>query len=67
LLADASCAQLLNKLRDLNNDFRVHAILVQMPLDSASPIDERLVTNAIDPQKDVDGSVWGLLAPCVLG
>ncbi len=44
---------LINKIRALNNDHKIHGILVQLPLpDSINPIN---VINAIDPAKDVDG------------
>ncbi|KAI7851995.1 formate--tetrahydrofolate ligase-domain-containing protein [Circinella umbellata] len=48
-----SQAELLEKVRALNDDYRIHGILVQMPL--PSHIDEASVVEAIDYQKDVDG------------
>ncbi|XP_059090025.1 C-1-tetrahydrofolate synthase, cytoplasmic-like [Tigriopus californicus] len=48
-------SELLNKLCALNDDPGVHGIIVQMPLDCQSPIDSHLITNAVVPQKDVDG------------
>lgn len=52
---DASISQekLLALVEDLNNDPDVHGILVQLPL--PDHIDEDLVINAINPDKDVDG------------
>ncbi|KAL0085976.1 formate--tetrahydrofolate ligase-domain-containing protein [Phycomyces blakesleeanus] len=44
---------LLQRVKELNDDYRVHGILVQMPL--PSHIDETKVIEAIDYQKDVDG------------
>lgn len=44
---------LLAKIAELNADNNVHGILVQLPL--PKHIDERVVLNAIDPKKDVDG------------
>lgn len=44
---------LLQLIGALNRDPGVHGILVQLPLPEG--IDEAAVTNAIDPQKDVDG------------
>ncbi|KAI7871194.1 formate--tetrahydrofolate ligase-domain-containing protein [Spinellus fusiger] len=44
---------LLQKVKELNNDYRIHGILVQMPL--PAHIDETKVIEAIDYQKDVDG------------
>lgn len=37
----------------MNDDTNIHGILVQLPL--PSHIDEKKVTEAIDPKKDVDG------------
>lgn len=47
--------ELLNTLRELNENYHIHGILLQMPLESDHLIDDGLVTNAIDPKKDVDG------------
>ncbi|HLR71480.1 MAG TPA: bifunctional methylenetetrahydrofolate dehydrogenase/methenyltetrahydrofolate cyclohydrolase FolD [Pseudogracilibacillus sp.] len=44
---------LLQKINELNNDERVHGILVQLPL--PKQMDEQKVIEAIDPDKDVDG------------
>jgi len=46
---------LLALLRKLNNDPKVHGIIVQMPLDSQLPIDSHLITDSVSPAKDVDG------------
>jgi methylenetetrahydrofolate dehydrogenase (NADP+) / methenyltetrahydrofolate cyclohydrolase len=46
-------ADLLALLRDLNDDAGVHGILVQLPL--PEHIDEEVVLNAVDPDKDADG------------
>ncbi|KAI8065892.1 formate--tetrahydrofolate ligase-domain-containing protein [Gongronella butleri] len=45
--------ELLIKVKQLNDDWRIHGILVQMPL--PSHIDETAVVEAIDYRKDVDG------------
>ena len=45
----------MDVIRELNNDFQVHGIIVQMPLDSTEKINDTVITNAIDPSKDVDG------------
>ncbi len=45
--------ELLEIIEKLNNDNSVHGILVQLPL--PSHIDEKKITNAIKPEKDVDG------------
>ncbi|EPB92747.1 C-1-tetrahydrofolate synthase, cytoplasmic [Mucor circinelloides 1006PhL] len=53
LSQDISQSELLRKVKQLNDDNKVHGILVQMPL--PSHIDEGLVIETIDPRKDVDG------------
>jgi methylenetetrahydrofolate dehydrogenase (NADP+)/methenyltetrahydrofolate cyclohydrolase len=45
--------EILGLIRKLNGDPTVHGILVQLPLPDA--VDERKVTEAVDPRKDVDG------------
>ena len=53
LPAETSQADLLALIEALNNDNRVHGILVQLPL--PAQIDPHRVIAAIDPDKDVDG------------
>ncbi|KAI9010876.1 methylenetetrahydrofolate dehydrogenase/methylenetetrahydrofolate cyclohydrolase [Phycomyces nitens] len=50
---DITEAALLQRVKELNDDPKVHGILVQMPL--PEHIDEAKVIHAIDFQKDVDG------------
>ena len=60
---NTSQTDLLVLIARLNNDPAVHGILVQLPL--PDHMNEGLVTNSIDPAKDVDGfhiSNVGLLA-----
>ncbi|XP_023020116.2 NAD-dependent methylenetetrahydrofolate dehydrogenase isoform X1 [Leptinotarsa decemlineata] len=45
--------ELLNKIKELNEDPSVDGILVQLPV--PNHIREREVCNAVDPRKDVDG------------
>ncbi|QHI96422.1 bifunctional methylenetetrahydrofolate dehydrogenase/methenyltetrahydrofolate cyclohydrolase FolD [Aristophania vespae] len=45
--------ELLTLIEDLNKNPQIHGILIQLPL--PEQIDPVLVTNAIDPAKDVDG------------
>lgn len=45
--------ELLDLIEGLNQDIHVHGILVQLPL--PKHMDEKLVTDAIVPEKDVDG------------
>ncbi|OAL86717.1 bifunctional 5,10-methylenetetrahydrofolate dehydrogenase/5,10-methenyltetrahydrofolate cyclohydrolase, partial [Acinetobacter terrae] len=70
--ATASAQQLLEQIDALNSESSVHGILVQLPL--PAHIDESLVLQRINPNKDVDGfhseNVGGLsqgsdvLTPC---
>ena len=53
LPADATQAELLAIVERMNQDPKIHGILVQLPL--PSHIDESAVLLAIDPDKDVDG------------
>ena len=53
LHAETSQAALLNLVETLNHDAAIHGILVQMPL--PAHIDPRIVIEAIQPEKDVDG------------
>jgi len=53
LPADVSQETVLDLIGDLNADPSIHGILVQLPL--PKQLDETLVTQAIDPAKDVDG------------
>lgn len=51
--ADVDQAALLEKIDELNQDARVHGILIQLPL--PAHLDEHLVMERIKPEKDVDG------------
>ena len=53
LAASASEADLLELVRELNDDPAIHGILVQLPLPKT--IDASRVIEAIAPEKDVDG------------
>lgn len=47
---------MLQHIESLNADPKVHGIIVQMPLDcDDKTIDSHLITNSVDPNKDVDG------------
>jgi len=52
LPADASQEQALSLVRRLNDDTRIHGLLVQSP--PPPHIDERAIIDAINPAKDVD-------------
>ncbi len=51
--ANTTQSQLSDIIEDLNNDSRVHGILVQLPL--PEQLDEFTTTSRISPLKDVDG------------
>ena len=51
--ADISEKILLDKIQELNNDIKITAILVQLPL--PKHIDKFKIIDAIAPEKDVDG------------
>ena len=53
MLASTSQSELMAVVVELNADPAIHGILVQSP--PPKHIDERAVTEAIDPRKDVDG------------
>jgi methylenetetrahydrofolate dehydrogenase (NADP+)/methenyltetrahydrofolate cyclohydrolase len=53
LAADVAQEDVLQLISDLNKDPSIHGILVQLPL--PGHIDEQAVTQAISPDKDVDG------------
>lgn len=53
LAAETTEAELLTKIRELNEDEKVHGILVQLPL--PKHIDAKKIIHAIDYRKDVDG------------
>lgn len=53
LPADTSEEEVLKRVRELNEDERIHGILVQLPLPKG--IDEKKVIDAIASEKDVDG------------
>uniref|UniRef100_A0A8C0UCD0 formate--tetrahydrofolate ligase n=1 Tax=Cyanistes caeruleus TaxID=156563 RepID=A0A8C0UCD0_CYACU len=42
-------------IASLNTDPAVHGFIVQLPLDSDKPINTEKITNAVAPEKDVDG------------
>ena len=50
---DVSETEVLEKIDELNEDRRIHGILVQLPL--PKHVDNRKVLEAISPYKDVDG------------
>ncbi len=53
---------LFSLLEELNNDHKIHGIIIQLPLPAHMNRDTQQIINAIDPSKDVDG-----LHPCNAG
>jgi len=53
LPASTSQAELLSLIERLNQSFKIHGILVQLPL--PKQIDSQKILEAIDPKKDADG------------
>lgn len=51
--ADATQQDVLSLIGGLNADPAIHGILVQLPL--PGHLDEQAITQAVDPEKDVDG------------
>ncbi|XP_017310955.1 C-1-tetrahydrofolate synthase, cytoplasmic [Ictalurus punctatus] len=47
--------EVLQSIQLYNEDPDVHGLIVQLPLDSIHPMSTEKVTNAVDPDKDVDG------------
>jgi methylenetetrahydrofolate dehydrogenase (NADP+) / methenyltetrahydrofolate cyclohydrolase len=55
LPAEVTQDQALEVIHRLNEDPKVHGVIVQSPLPEESPIDIFELQRAIDPEKDVDG------------
>jgi len=54
--AESSAEDVIEIVKKLNNDERVSGLLVQLPLgEHVTPEAERRVTEAVSPEKDVDG------------
>ncbi|XP_050995182.1 C-1-tetrahydrofolate synthase, cytoplasmic [Labeo rohita] len=47
--------EVLRSIVAVNENPAVHGLIVQLPLDSINPINTEKVTNAVAPEKDVDG------------
>uniref|UniRef100_A0AAY5EG62 C-1-tetrahydrofolate synthase, cytoplasmic n=1 Tax=Electrophorus electricus TaxID=8005 RepID=A0AAY5EG62_ELEEL len=45
----------MRNIAAVNENPEAHGLIVQLPLDSVHPIDTEKVTNAVTPEKDVDG------------
>ncbi|MDR1286193.1 MAG: bifunctional 5,10-methylenetetrahydrofolate dehydrogenase/5,10-methenyltetrahydrofolate cyclohydrolase [Treponema sp.] len=60
LPADASQAQLLDVVREVNNDRGLHGVLLFRPL--PRHIDDAVIRGALLPEKDIDGITDGSLA-----
>lgn len=58
LPAEATADDVVETVKQLNDDEQISGILVQLPLGAhVTPEAERLVTEAVSPEKDVDGCV----------
>ncbi|KAJ6630807.1 formate--tetrahydrofolate ligase-domain-containing protein [Mycena sp. CBHHK59/15] len=56
LPATSTVEEVIATVRKLNEDEKISGILVQLPLgEHVTPEDERLVTEAVSPEKDIDG------------
>ncbi|XP_041814803.1 C-1-tetrahydrofolate synthase, cytoplasmic-like [Chelmon rostratus] len=55
LPSTATQDEVLRSIMSVNENPSVHGLIVQLPLDSVDPIDAELITNAVSPEKDVDG------------
>ena len=62
---DTSQEDLLNLIERLNNDEKIHGLLVQLPV--PKHIDEKAVIHAISPKKDVDGFLPENLGSLLIG
>ncbi|MEQ2245775.1 C-1-tetrahydrofolate synthase, cytoplasmic [Ilyodon furcidens] len=51
----ATQKEVLQSIMSVNENLSVHGLIVQLPLDSINRIDTELITNAVSPDKDVDG------------
>ncbi|KAG5266171.1 hypothetical protein AALO_G00250570 [Alosa alosa] len=47
--------EVLQSVREVNENSSIHGLIVQLPMDSVNKIDTEKVTNAVAPEKDVDG------------
>ncbi|XP_078101476.1 C-1-tetrahydrofolate synthase, cytoplasmic-like, partial [Sander vitreus] len=47
--------EVLQNILSANDNVSVNGLIVQLPLDSVNLIDTQVITNAISPEKDVDG------------
>ncbi|KAB7494407.1 C-1-tetrahydrofolate synthase, cytoplasmic [Armadillidium nasatum] len=48
-------SQLLQEIKNLNDDTSIHGIIVQLPLDTEEKINSDLIVDTISKDKDVDG------------
>ncbi|XP_061563505.1 C-1-tetrahydrofolate synthase, cytoplasmic-like [Cololabis saira] len=47
--------EVLQSILSVNENPSIHGLIVQLPLDSVNRINTELITNAVSPDKDVDG------------
>lgn len=48
-------SELVERVRELNQDPNIHGIIVQLPFDAANQINSDLIISTVSPSKDVDG------------
>jgi methylenetetrahydrofolate dehydrogenase (NADP+)/methenyltetrahydrofolate cyclohydrolase/formyltetrahydrofolate synthetase len=53
--ASASEIEVIERVKELNNNQKIHGIIVQLPFDSEHNIDSDKIVNTVLPSKDVDG------------
>ncbi|KAG2457658.1 C1TC protein, partial [Polypterus senegalus] len=58
-----AAAEVLRNIVQINEDPSLHGLIVQLPLDSVNPINTEKVTNAVSPEKDVDGKMSNFVVP----
>ncbi|KAK7905008.1 hypothetical protein WMY93_017615 [Mugilogobius chulae] len=51
----ATESEILHAITEVNENSSIHGLIVQLPLDTIHKVDTEKVTNAVAPEKDVDG------------
>ena len=62
---DITQEELIKRIEDLNQDTDIHGVLIFRPL--PPHIDDRIICNALAPEKDVDGITPGSVAGVFMG
>ncbi len=45
----------MRSVMEVNEDSKIHGLIVQLPLDSVHSINTERIVNSVAPEKDVDG------------